>query len=272
MSGTDHPILSVNDLRVRFPVRSGLLQRVTGAIAAVDGVSFDMAHGETLGLVGESGSGKSTVGRAILRLLDKYTTGAVRFDGDDLLAMRGGELHEARRKIQIVFQDPSGAMNPRMRVWKIVSEPLTVHGVGGGLRDLRARAIALLERCGMPAGSADRYPHEFSGGQRQRIVIARALALNPSLLICDEPTSALDVSVQAQILTLLKDLQRDLNLSYLFISHDMAVVAHMCDRIAVMQRGRIVELGSRDKVLNDPSDGYTQRLLAAVPEASTASV
>jgi ABC-type oligopeptide transport system ATPase subunit len=145
-----------------------------------------------------------------------------------------------------------------------------VHGVGRGSSELRARAIALLERCGMPAGSADRYPHEFSGGQRQRIVIARALALNPSLLICDEPTSALDVSVQAQILNLLKDLQRDLNLSYLFISHDMAVVAHMCDRIAVMQRGRIVELGSRDRVLNDPSDGYTRRLLAAVPEASTA--
>jgi ABC-type glutathione transport system ATPase component len=272
VSHDPQPILSVRDLRVRFPVRSGLLQRETGAIAAVDGVSFDMAHGETLGLVGESGSGKSTVGRAILRLLDRFTTGSVRFEGRDLLAMRGGELHEARRKIQIVFQDPSGAMNPRMRVWRIVSEPLTVHGVASGSSALRARSAALLDLCGMPASSADRYPHEFSGGQRQRIVIARALALNPSLLICDEPTSALDVSVQAQILNLLKDLQRELSLSYLFISHDMAVVAHMCDRIAVMQRGRIVELGSRDKVLKDPSDEYTKRLLAAVPEASTAPV
>ncbi len=268
---SDHaaPILSVSDLRVRFPVRGGLLQRETDTINAVDGVSFEIAPGETLGLVGESGSGKSTVGRAILRLLDRFVTGSISFEGRDLLAMRGKGLLAARRSIQIVFQDPAGALNPRMRVWRIVCEPLTVHGVASGADDLRARATALLERCGMPASSADRYPHEFSGGQRQRIVIARALALDPKLLICDEPTSALDVSVQAQILNLLKDLQRDLNLSYLFISHDMAVVAHMCDRIAVMKNGRIVELGSRDQVLNDPSDDYTKRLLAAVPVATS---
>ncbi len=270
MSDTVLPILSVADLCVRFPVRTGVLQRETDTINAVDGVSFEIARGETLGLVGESGSGKSTVGRAILRLLDRYATGSILFEGRDLLAMRGRDLHAARRSIQIVFQDPAGALNPRMRVWRIVSEPLTVHGIASGSADLRTRAIALLQQCGMPASSADRYPHEFSGGQRQRIVIARALALDPDLLICDEPTSALDVSVQAQILNLLKDLQRDLNLSYLFISHDMAVIAHMCDRIAVMKGGRIVELGARDQVLNDPQDGYTKRLLAAVPVAATA--
>src|SRR5690606_10255773 len=217
------PILRVEDLRVRFPVRSGLLGRERSAIAAVDGVSFHVARGETLGIVGESGSGKSTVARAILRFLDKHTTGRIEFKGRDALALRGAALKQMRRRVQIVFQDPGGALNPRMRVWRIVSEPLLVHRVARGPRALRERAVELLERCGMPASSADRFPHEFSGGQRQRIVIARALALHPALLICDEPTSALDVSVQAQILNLLKDLQRDLGLSYLFISHDMAV-------------------------------------------------
>lgn len=270
MTATTEPILRVEDLRVHFPVRTGLLQRTTDTVRAVDGVSFDILPGETLGLVGESGSGKTTAGRAVLRLI-RATSGRVVFQGADVLSARAREMHALRRRMQIVFQDPAGALNPRMRVWEIVSEPLLVHRLARGARALRAAATDLLERCGMPASSADRYPHEFSGGQRQRIVIARALALRPALLVCDEPTSALDVSVQAQILNLLKDLQRDLRLSYLFISHDMAVVSHMCDHIAVMLRGRIVEQGPRDAVLFSPSHEYTRRLLAAVPEAAPAT-
>lgn len=263
------PLMSVKDLCVHFPVRSGVLQRVTDRVRAVDGVSFDLAAGETLGLVGESGSGKTTVGRAVLRLIEA-TSGSVRYDGRDVLAAGRSAMHALRRDMQIVFQDPAGALNPRMRVWQIVSEPLRVHGVSRSTRELRAKSADLLERCGMPASSADRYPHEFSGGQRQRIVIARALALRPKFMVLDEPTSALDVSVQAQILNLLKDLQRDFGLSYLFISHDMAVIAHMCDRIAVMLRGKIVEEGRRDRILNDASHEYTRSLLAAAPDANAA--
>ena len=268
MSEQASPILRVDDLRVHFTPRTTLFSRDPEPIRAVDGVSFHVAQGETLGLVGESGSGKTTVGRAVLRLIDA-TSGRVEFEGHDVLNASSREMHALRKRMQIVFQDPAGALNPRMRVSEIVSEPLRVHHVARGGKNLRAHAAALLERCGMPASSADRYPHEFSGGQRQRIVIARALALNPRFLVCDEPTSALDVSVQAQILNLLKDLQRDLGLSYLFISHDMSVIAHMCDRVAVMLRGKIVEQGAREGVLFDPKHDYTKRLLSAVPEATT---
>jgi len=276
---TSKPILEVRDLRTSFPMRSGALQRITSHHDAVAGVSFDLGRGEVLGLVGESGSGKTTVGRTILRILPSITglkiAGSVRFampDGRriDVLSADRRDLFAFRRQAQIIFQDPAGSLNPRMRVWEIVSEPLVVHGVAHGRNELRDRAQALLERCGMPGSSADLYPHEFSGGQRQRIGIARSLALEPSLIICDEPTSALDVSIQAQIINLLADLRTEMGLSYLFISHDMGVISHLCDRIAVMKDGELVEVGRRDQVLGDPQHEYTQRLLAAVPEAPVA--
>jgi ABC-type glutathione transport system ATPase component len=262
------PLLRVADLRASFPVHRGLLQRPTGRVHAVDGVSFHVGPGETLGLVGESGCGKTTVGRAVLRLIPASgatLSGRVTFEGKDVLAARGRALFALRRHMQIIFQDPGGSLDPRVRIADAVAEPLIVHRLARG-RDLRARALHLLDRCGMPASAADRFPHEFSGGQRQRIAIARALALSPRFIVCDEPTSALDVSVQAQILNLLTDLQRDLGLSYLFISHDMAVVQHMCRRIAVMHQGRVVEEGSRESVLESPSHPYTRALLAAVPD------
>lgn len=258
------PLLQVDDLRVTFPVRSGVLQRVTGQVRAVDGVSFAIPRGTTLGLVGESGSGKTTVGRAVLRLIEP-TSGKVLFDGKPVRQRFTGTPKSFRRDMQIVFQDPAGALNPRMRVGDIIAEPIHVHGIARG-HAVGDRVRDVLERCGMPANAADRYPHEFSGGQRQRLVIARALASNPRFLVCDEPTSALDVSIQSQIINLLRDLQRDLGLTYLFISHDMAVIRHMCDQIAVMYRGRIVEQGERDQVLSAPVDDYTRRLLSAVPK------
>ncbi|HEX8877943.1 MAG TPA: ATP-binding cassette domain-containing protein [Phycisphaerales bacterium] len=266
MSGTAEtpPILRVRGLEVRFPMRSGLLQRVTSHTRAVDGVDFEINQGETLGLVGESGSGKSTVGRAVLGLVDA-AAGTVEFEGRDIRRLGRRELRAARRHMQMIFQDPAGSLNPRLRVGTSVGEPLVVHGVVTDRRELFRRVGALLERCGMPAASADRYPHEFSGGQRQRLAIARALALEPRLLICDEPTSALDVSIQAQILNLLTDLQRELKLSYLFISHDMNVIQHICHRVAVLLKGKIVEIGTRDEVLQTPRHEYTQRLLSAVP-------
>jgi ABC-type oligopeptide transport system ATPase subunit len=257
-------LLEVRDLRVHFPVHSGVLQRATGEVRAVDGVSFDVGRGETLGLVGESGCGKTTVGRSILRLIEP-TSGAVRFDGVDVLGARGQALRGLRRQMQIIFQDPAGSLNPRMRIADIVGEPLAVHGLVDGRDELRTKAEELLERCGMPRAAADRYPHEFSGGQRQRIGIARALALSPRFIVCDEPTSALDVSIQAQIINLLMDLQRDLGFSYLFISHDMNVIQHVCRRIAVMYKGRIVEMGERDQILRAPTHEYTRTLLSAVP-------
>jgi ABC-type oligopeptide transport system ATPase subunit len=260
----DAPLLQVERLRTWFPVRTGLLQRTTGWVKAVDDVSFRIARGETLGLVGESGCGKTTVGRTILRLIPA-TGGKALYRGRSIFELSASEMRKLRREMQIVFQDPLGSLNPRMRVGGIVGEPLLVHGLARG-DELRNRVERLLERCGLWPEAADRYPHEFSGGQRQRIGIARALALNPRLIICDEPTSALDVSTQSQILNLLDDLQDEFGLSYLFISHDMAVIHHLCDRIAVMLDGRIVEQGSRDQVINDPQHDYTRALLAAVPQ------
>jgi len=259
----DTPLLQVEDLRTYFPVRTGILQRVTGSVRAVDGVSFDIAAGETLGLVGESGCGKTTVGRTILRLIPA-TSGRVLYKGRSILDRPRGEMRHLRRELQIIFQDPAGSMNPRLHVGKIVGEPLEVHGLARG-SELRDRVDDLLQRCGLWAGAADRYPHEFSGGQRQRIAIARAIALRPSLIVCDEPTSALDVSIQSQILNLLQDLQDEFGLAYLFISHDMAVIHHICDRIAVMYDGKIVEIDERDRLIGDPQHAYTRRLLAAVP-------
>lgn len=260
-------LLSVRELRVEFPTRSAILGLLTGAARAVDGVSFDVFRGETLGLVGESGCGKTTVGRAILRLI-RAASGDVLFNGTHVLKANGPSLRQLRARMQIIFQDPAGSLNPRMRIGAIVGEPLAVHGTVQGRSALRKRVEELLESCGMPGAHVlDRYPHEFSGGQRQRICIARALATRPEFIVCDEPTSALDVSIQAQILNLLKDLQRDLGLSLLFISHDMGVVRHMCDRVAVMRAGTIVEMGSREDVIGAPKHEYTRTLLAAVPVA-----
>jgi oligopeptide transport system ATP-binding protein len=261
---TSSPLLSVRDLKTHFPVKRGILQRTVGHVKAVDGVSFDLAPGETLGLVGESGCGKTTVGRTVLRLLPA-TGGEVVFDGKSVFQQSAVDMRALRRQMQIIFQDPGGSLNPRMRVGRLVGEPLVVHGLATG-DELRVRVEELLERCGLWKQAADRYPHEFSGGQRQRIGIARALAVQPRLIVCDEPTSALDVSIQSQILNLLDDLQDEFGLSYLFISHDMAVVHHVCDRIAVMFNGRIVEVGPRDQVIHDPQHDYTKALLSAVPE------
>lgn len=260
-------LLDVKELKTHFPVRSGILQRVTGHVKAVDGISFHVNQGETLGLVGESGCGKTTAGRTLLRLV-QATGGSVTFDGTDVFGARGSTLRRLRREMQIIFQDPAGSLNPRMRIANIIGEPLRVHKLVSGHAELRERVESLLERCGMPRAAADRYPHEFSGGQRQRIGIARALALEPRFIVCDEPTSALDVSIQSQILNLLADLRDEFKLSYLFISHDMAVIQHICDRVAVMYKGKIVEAGTREEVIDNPTHQYTQALLSAVPEAN----
>jgi oligopeptide transport system ATP-binding protein len=257
-------ILEVEDLRKEFPVRSGfLIERVTHTVNAVDGVSFEILEGRTLGLVGESGSGKSTTGYCILQLI-KPTAGSVRFQGKELTKLGREEVRKMRREMQIVFQDPYSSLDPRMTVGDIVAEPLEVHGVGTR-RGRRSRVRELLDVVGFNPDYGNRYPHEFSGGQRQRVGVARALALNPSLIVCDEPVSALDVSIQAQILNLLKDLQRDFGLTYLFISHDLAVVRGMSDDIAVMKDGKIVETGTADEVYEHPKHEYTRALLAAVP-------
>jgi oligopeptide transport system ATP-binding protein len=262
--GQDGALLSVRDLQKWFPIRKGaLVERTVGYVKAVDGVSFEIAEGETLGLVGESGSGKSTTGYCVLQLI-KPTGGSVRFMGKELTDIGREDLRRMRREMQIVFQDPYSSLDPRMTVGGIVAEPLEVHGIG--TRSSRRETVRrLLDIVGFNPNFTNRYPHEFSGGQRQRIGIARALALNPKLIVCDEPVSALDVSIQAQILNLLKDLQRDFDLTYLFISHDLAVVRGMSDRIAVMNQGKLVEIGTADQIYNDPKDEYTKALFTAVP-------
>jgi ABC-type oligopeptide transport system ATPase subunit len=258
------PLLKVEGLKKWFPVKSGILwDKTVDHVKAVDDVSFEIYPGETLGLVGESGSGKSTTGYCVLQLL-KPTEGSVRFLGRELTKLKRGELREMRREMQIVFQDPYASLNPRMTVGDIVAEPLVVHGIGD--RSSRRKSTErLLEVVGFNPDFINRYPHEFSGGQRQRIGVARALALNPRLIICDEPVSALDVSIQAQIVNLLKDLQQEFNLAYLFVAHDLAVVRTMSDRIAVMNKGKIVETGDAESVYSNPQDDYTKALLAAVP-------
>jgi ABC-type oligopeptide transport system ATPase subunit len=258
------PILEVQGLEKSFHVRGRLRGRQPAEIVrAVDGVSFELREGETLGLVGESGSGKSTTGYCVLQLL-KPTSGSIRFRGRELTGLSTGAMREIRREMQVVFQDPYSSLDPRLTVEQIVVDPLEVHGIGDRA-SRRARVSELLELVGIDPALGHRYPHEFSGGQRQRIGIARALALNPKLLICDEPVSALDVSIQAQILNLLNDLQESLGLTYLFIAHDLAVVRAMSDRIAVMRQGKIVETGDADTVYARPQHPYTQALLAAVP-------
>ncbi len=257
-------LLDVDDLKVHFPVHKGVLRRVKGYVKAVDGVSLRLDSSHTLALVGESGCGKTTVGKGILRLI-RPTAGRVMFDGDDLAGLSAGALRKRRADMQIIFQDPAASMNPRMPVGEIVAEGLRAQGLGGN-REARQRRVAeLLEQVGLPADSAQRYPHEFSGGQRQRICVARALAVEPKLIVCDEPTSALDVSVQAQILNLFTELQQRLKLSYLFITHDISVVSFIAHEVAVMYLGRIVEQGRVDEVLDEPAHPYTRALLSAVP-------
>ena len=261
-------LLEVRDLKVHFPVRGGILgQRDLGSVKAVDGVSFNVRRGETLGVVGESGCGKSTTGLAILRMVN-ITDGSVTLDGIDITDLSRAELRPMRRKMQMVFQDPYGALDPRMKVLDIVGEPLIAHGMAENRQTLRTRVAELLELVGLAGNMIERYPHEFSGGQRQRIGIARALAVNPSLVVCDEPVSALDVSIQAQIINLMEDLQEELGLTYLFIAHDLAVVRHISDRIIVMYLGKIVEIATRDDLYREPKHPYTQALLSAIPVAS----
>jgi oligopeptide/dipeptide ABC transporter, ATP-binding protein, C-terminal domain len=258
-------LLQVTDLKVHFPLGGGLLsRRPRGTVKAVDGVSFHVNRGETLGLVGESGCGKSTTGLAVLRLVEP-TSGKVVLNGQDITAMNRRELRAVRRQMQMVYQDPFGALNPRMRVLDIIGEPLVVHKLTRSKAEYRERVYELLNLVGLNPNMAERYPHEFSGGQRQRIGIARALAANPELIVCDESVSALDVSIQAQVINLLEDLQKQLNLTYLFIAHDLAVVRHICDRIVVMYLGRIVEIAPREELYENPRHPYTQALLSAIP-------
>ncbi len=264
MSSTaDNILLQVENLVMHFPIYRGVFRRQVGAVHAVDGVSFTVRRGETLGLVGESGCGKTTTGRAILQLY-KPTSGSVLFEGVDLVKLKGEEMRRMRRKLQMIFQDPYASLNPRMTVGDIIGEPLLVHNVATA-KEIRERVGYLLDVVRLNASFANRYPHEFSGGQRQRIGIARALALQPSLVVCDEPISSLDVSIQAQVINLLEDLQKQFNLTYVFIAHDLSVVRHISDRVAVMYLGKVVELADRDAVYNLPLHPYTQALLSAVP-------
>ena len=267
MSDPVRPLIEVENLKTWFPIRTGVFSRVTGHVKAVDGVSFQLGRKETLGLVGESGCGKTTVGRSILKLVNT-TEGSVRFDGQDVLASEGEALRQLRKRMQIIFQDPYGSLNPRMTVGSILKEGPRIHRMGSET-EIRQKTEHLMERCGLDAvNHINRYPHEFSGGQRQRIGIARALSVEPEFIVCDEAVSALDVSIQAQIINLLLDLQDELDLSYLFIAHDLAVVEHISDRVAVMYLGKIVEEASSDDLYRDPRHPYTKALLSAVPETS----
>ncbi len=262
-AGRDGPLLQVDGLALHFPIYKGILRRQIGAVRAVDGLSFDIRRGETLGLVGESGCGKSTTGRAILRLY-KPTAGSIRFEGRDIAALEGEKLRAMRPKMQMIFQDPQASLNPRMTVGAIVAEPLVEHGVQSRA-ERRERVRALLEAEGLNPDYVNRYPHEFSGGQRQRIGIARALALDPDFIVCDEPIAALDVSIQAQVVNLLQDLQQKLGLTYLFISHDLSMIRHIATRVAVMYLGKMVELADVASLFSEPKHPYSKALLSAVP-------
>jgi peptide/nickel transport system ATP-binding protein len=269
------PLLSVKDLKVHFPIRRGIFLRTVGHVKAVDGISFDIYRGQTLGLVGESGCGKTTAGRAILRLIEP-DAGQVVYDGTDLAQLSGGDMRQMRRKMQIIFQDPYGSMNPRMTIESAVTEPMVIQRIGKGAADRRDRAVALLEEVGLKPEHLRRYPHEFSGGQRQRICIARSLAVEPEFIVCDESVSALDVSVQAQVLNLLKRLQAKHGLTYIFISHDLSVVKFMADMMAVMAPvnggGQIIEFGPSDDIYLHPREEYTRRLIDATPKDSLENI
>ncbi len=262
---TGTPLLEVRDLKKYFPITQGILfQRQIGAVKAVDGVSFDVNHGETLGIVGETGCGKSTTARLLVRLLDP-TSGSVKLDGEDISAYRGDALKALHRQVQMIFQDPYSSLNPRKRVGSIIADPFVIHGLFTGEGERKQKVQELMDRVGLNPEHYNRYPHEFSGGQRQRIGVARAIALEPKLLIADEPVSALDVSIQAQVLNLLRGLQRDMGLTLIFIAHDLSVVRHMCDRVAVMYLGKVVELAPNDSLYGFPRHPYTGALLSAVP-------
>jgi oligopeptide transport system ATP-binding protein len=256
-------LLEARNIKKYFPIKKGLLLREVGQVRAVDDITLSVRRGETLGLVGESGCGKSTLGRTLIRLYEP-TAGSLQLNGQDFLKLSGTELRQKRKNIQMIFQDPYAALDPRMTIGQIIGQPFEIHKILGA-QEAEVRVKQLLELVGLKASQINRYPHEFSGGQRQRICIARAIALDPELIICDEPVSALDVSIQAQILNLLKDLQERLNLTYIFISHDLSVIEHVCDRVAVMYLGKIVELASRDELFNNPQHPYTQALLGAIP-------
>jgi oligopeptide transport system ATP-binding protein len=259
------PLVEVRNLVKHFPITSGIIfQRQVGAVKAVDDITFTIYAGETLGLVGESGSGKSTTGRTLLQLY-KPTAGEVLFEGQDLVTMKAGELRRMRRRMQMIFQDPYASLNPRMTVGRIISEPLRIHNMMPSLREQQEYVERLLERVGLNPYYTNRFPHEFSGGQRQRIGIARALALNPTFIVADEPISALDVSIQAQVVNLLQDLQEEFELTYLFIAHDLSMIRYICNRVAVMYKGKIVELAETDELYDNPIHPYTRDLLSAVP-------
>ena len=271
MSNNDNEVLlKVEDLKMHFPIYRGVFQRQVGAVHAVDGVSFDVMRGETLGLVGESGCGKTTLGRTLLRLIEP-TQGSIFYKNSDLTLTQGKDLIPLRKDIQIVFQDPYSSLNPRLTIGNAIAETMKVHGLQPNANSRKSKVIELLEKVNLKAEHFNRYPHEFSGGQRQRIVIARALALNPSFVVCDESVSALDVSVQAQVLNLLNDLKREFGFTVIFISHDLSVVRYISDRIMVMNKGRIEESGAADDIYFNPQSPYTRQLIASIPRGIAAS-